>query len=182
MPQYTSLAEVVFSRASTGDAPVYVAWKCSSWPNDVRGGLGLNDERSRPDAGPKLKSGAEAQKWGRNPKVNAGPKADVRSKPKAVNAGPEPDAGPKPNAINAGLIGKCKKCESKGGWPASSSSLSDLSVIEPSVDEVDHVVPEYTPFAFCGGSVRSSCVGGLCRGAGRRPSKASLTKTIRKYA
>ncbi|PKI78939.1 hypothetical protein CRG98_000673 [Punica granatum] len=54
----------------------------------------------------------------------------------------------------------------QGGWPASSSSLSDLSVIEPSVDEVDHVVPEYTPFAFCCGSVRSSCVGGLCRGAG----------------
>ncbi|PKI66190.1 hypothetical protein CRG98_013443 [Punica granatum] len=62
------------------------------------------------------------------------------------------------------------------GWPASSSSLSDLSVIEPSVDEVDHVVPEYTPFAFCGGSVKSSCVGGFCRGAGRRPSKASFTK------
>ncbi|PKI65916.1 hypothetical protein CRG98_013687 [Punica granatum] len=82
---------------------------------------------------------------GLNPKVNAGPEADVRSKPNAVNAGPEPDArlepdaGPKPNAVNAGLIGKCKKCESK--------------VIEPSVDEVDHVVPEYTPFAFCGGSI-----------------------------
>ncbi|PKI61294.1 hypothetical protein CRG98_018320 [Punica granatum] len=30
------------------------------------------------------------------------------------------------------------------------------------------------------GSVRSSCVGGLCRGAGRRPSKVSLTKTIGK--
>ncbi|OWM87049.1 hypothetical protein CDL15_Pgr023426 [Punica granatum] len=70
----------------------------------------------------------------------------------------------------------------RGGWPASSSFLSDLSVIEPSVDEVDHVVPEYTPFAFCGGSVRSSCVGGLCRGAGRRPSKASLTKTTGKSA
>ncbi|PKI33453.1 hypothetical protein CRG98_046157 [Punica granatum] len=38
MPQCTSLAEVVLSRASTGDAPVYVAWKCSSWPDDVRGG------------------------------------------------------------------------------------------------------------------------------------------------
>ncbi|OWM71784.1 hypothetical protein CDL15_Pgr016404 [Punica granatum] len=42
------------------------------------------------------------------------------SKPNAVNAGPEPDAGlkpvarPKPDAINARLIGKCKKCESKG--------------------------------------------------------------------
>ncbi|OWM78288.1 hypothetical protein CDL15_Pgr028281 [Punica granatum] len=65
------------------------------------------------------------------------------------------------------------------GWPVSSSSLNNLSVIEPSVDEVDHFVSEYTPFAFCGGSVRSLCVGGLCRGADRRPSKASLTKLSR---
>ncbi|PKI73228.1 hypothetical protein CRG98_006363 [Punica granatum] len=37
------------------------------------------------------------------------------------------------------------------GWSASSSSLSNLSVIEPSVGEVDHAVPEYTPSAFRGG-------------------------------
>ncbi|OWM86000.1 hypothetical protein CDL15_Pgr020669 [Punica granatum] len=49
MPQCTSLAEVVLSRASTGDAPANVAWKCSSWPDDVLGGLGLNDERECPD-------------------------------------------------------------------------------------------------------------------------------------
>ncbi|OWM76321.1 hypothetical protein CDL15_Pgr020682 [Punica granatum] len=58
----------------------------------------------------------------------------------------------------------------------------NLSVIEPSIGEVDHAVPEYTPSAFRGGSVRSLCAGGLCRGAGRRPSEASLTKTIRKSA
>ncbi|PKI60414.1 hypothetical protein CRG98_019199 [Punica granatum] len=66
------------------------------------------------------------------------------------------------------------------GWPTSSLSFSNLSVIEPSIGEVDHAVPEYTPSAFRGGSVRSLCVGGLCRGAGRRPSEASLAKTIRK--
>ncbi|PKI70462.1 hypothetical protein CRG98_009132 [Punica granatum] len=68
------------------------------------------------------------------------------------------------------------------GWPASSSSLSNLSIIEPSVGEVDHAAPEYTPSAFRGGSVRSLCAGGLCRGAGRRPSEVSLTKTIRTSA
>ncbi|PKI61893.1 hypothetical protein CRG98_017722 [Punica granatum] len=37
------------------------------------------------------------------------------------------------------------------GWSASSSSLSNLSVIELSVGEVDHAVPEYMPSAFRGG-------------------------------
>ncbi|OWM75331.1 hypothetical protein CDL15_Pgr012291 [Punica granatum] len=41
MPQCTSLAEVVLARTSTGDAPVYVAWKCLSWVDDVRGGLAV---------------------------------------------------------------------------------------------------------------------------------------------
>ncbi|PKI65189.1 hypothetical protein CRG98_014419 [Punica granatum] len=50
------------------------------------------------------------------------------------------------------------------GWPASSSSLSNLSVIKTSVGEVDHDVPEYTPSAFRGGSVRFLCAGGLYRG------------------
>ncbi|PKI68251.1 hypothetical protein CRG98_011331 [Punica granatum] len=45
------------------------------------------------------------------------------------------------------------------GWSASSSSLSNLSVIEPSVGEVDHAVPEYTPSAFRGGSVRKDSSG-----------------------
>ncbi|PKI75992.1 hypothetical protein CRG98_003650 [Punica granatum] len=58
----------------------------------------------------------------------------------------------------------------------------EFFVFQRPLGEVDHVVPEYTPFAFCGGSVRSSGVGGLYRGVGRRPSKASLTKTIRKSA
>ncbi|OWM80130.1 hypothetical protein CDL15_Pgr002571 [Punica granatum] len=49
MPQCTSLAEVVLSRASTGDAPVYVIWKCSSWEDDVRDGLGVNDECECPN-------------------------------------------------------------------------------------------------------------------------------------
>ncbi|OWM77037.1 hypothetical protein CDL15_Pgr002677 [Punica granatum] len=62
------------------------------------------------------------------------------------------------------------------------TDTSDLSVIEPSVDEVDHAVPEYTPSAFRGGSVRFLCSGGLCRGASRRPSEASLTKTTGKSA
>ncbi|PKI49258.1 hypothetical protein CRG98_030367 [Punica granatum] len=39
MPRCTSLAEVVLARTSTGDAPMYVAWKCLSWVEDVRGGL-----------------------------------------------------------------------------------------------------------------------------------------------
>ncbi|OWM68063.1 hypothetical protein CDL15_Pgr016565 [Punica granatum] len=68
------------------------------------------------------------------------------------------------------------------GWSASSSSLSNLSVIEPSVGEVDHAVPEYTPSAFHGGLVRSLCADGLCRGTGRKPSEASLTKTTGKSA
>ncbi|PKI66591.1 hypothetical protein CRG98_013015 [Punica granatum] len=118
---------------------------------------------------------------GRNPKVNTGPEADVRSKPNAVNARPkpdaglEPDAGTKPDAVNAGP-------EPDARPKPNAVNAGDLSVIKPSVDEVDHVVTEYTPFAFCGGSVRSSCVGGLCRGAGGRPSKASLTKTTGKSA
>ncbi|PKI50068.1 hypothetical protein CRG98_029537 [Punica granatum] len=45
------------------------------------------------------------------------------------------------------------------GWPASYSSLSNLSVIEPSVGEVHHAVPEYTPSAFRGGSVRKDSSG-----------------------
>ncbi|PKI74509.1 hypothetical protein CRG98_005129 [Punica granatum] len=42
MSQCTSLAEDVLVRALTGDAPVYVAWKWSSWVDDVRDGLGVN--------------------------------------------------------------------------------------------------------------------------------------------
>ncbi|OWM82750.1 hypothetical protein CDL15_Pgr008631 [Punica granatum] len=45
----TSLAEDVLARASTGDALVYVAWKWSSWVDDVRGGLSVNVERECPD-------------------------------------------------------------------------------------------------------------------------------------
>ncbi|OWM68064.1 hypothetical protein CDL15_Pgr020652 [Punica granatum] len=48
MPQCTSLAEVVLVRTSTGDALVYVAWKCLSWVDDVRGGLGASVERECP--------------------------------------------------------------------------------------------------------------------------------------
>ncbi|PKI45022.1 hypothetical protein CRG98_034594 [Punica granatum] len=81
-----------------------------------------------------------------------------------------------------GLVGGLGELPPSCGWPASSSSLSNLSVIKPSVGEVDHAVLEYTPSAFRGGSVRSWCAGGLCRGASRRPSKASLTKKIRKSA
>ncbi|PKI70640.1 hypothetical protein CRG98_008873 [Punica granatum] len=66
----------------------------------------------RPDTGPKLKGGAEAQKWGRSPMQGQNPKAGP--KPDAVNAGPEADAGPKPNAVNACSIRKCKRCKSKG--------------------------------------------------------------------
>ncbi|OWM84366.1 hypothetical protein CDL15_Pgr021935 [Punica granatum] len=56
--------------------------------------------------------------------------------------------------------------------------------------QVMNSVPNFGRESSCGkpvgqnglltGSVRSSCVGGLCRGAGRRPSKVSLTKTIGK--
>ncbi|PKI57872.1 hypothetical protein CRG98_021742 [Punica granatum] len=49
MPQCTSLAEVVLVRTSTGDAPVYVAWKCLSWVDDVRSGLGASVECKCPD-------------------------------------------------------------------------------------------------------------------------------------
>ncbi|PKI37019.1 hypothetical protein CRG98_042588 [Punica granatum] len=54
----------------------------------------------RPYTGPKLKGGAEAQKWDRSPMRGQNPKAGP--KPDAVNAEPEPDAGPKPDAVNAG--------------------------------------------------------------------------------
>ncbi|OWM83045.1 hypothetical protein CDL15_Pgr005074 [Punica granatum] len=64
----------------------------------------------RPDAGPKLKSGAEAQKWGRSPmrgrNAKAGPKLD------AVNAGPEPDARPKAHASLVDAQGLAKRCAS----------------------------------------------------------------------
>ncbi|PKI64013.1 hypothetical protein CRG98_015599 [Punica granatum] len=46
--------------------------------------------------GPKLKGGAEAQKWGRSPMRGQNPKASP--KPDAVNAGHKPDAGPKPKS------------------------------------------------------------------------------------
>ncbi|PKI77730.1 hypothetical protein CRG98_001854 [Punica granatum] len=42
MPQCMSLGEIVLARASTEDALVYVAWKCSSRVDGVRGGLGAN--------------------------------------------------------------------------------------------------------------------------------------------
>ncbi|OWM66794.1 hypothetical protein CDL15_Pgr012386 [Punica granatum] len=48
MPQCTSLGKVVLVRTSTGDAPVYVTWKCFSWVDDVRGGLGASVERECP--------------------------------------------------------------------------------------------------------------------------------------
>ncbi|PKI78951.1 hypothetical protein CRG98_000663 [Punica granatum] len=102
----------------------------------------------RPDAGPKLKSGAEAQKWGRspmrgqNPKagpkpdaVNEGPEPDVWPEPNVVNAGPEPDAGPKPdtgpkpNAVNACSIRKCKRCKSKDEQGLAERCASDHTVM-----------------------------------------------------
>ncbi|PKI74526.1 hypothetical protein CRG98_005068 [Punica granatum] len=43
--QCTSHAEVVLMQTSTVDAPVYIAWKCSSWVDDVQGGLSANVER-----------------------------------------------------------------------------------------------------------------------------------------
>ncbi|OWM70539.1 hypothetical protein CDL15_Pgr021954 [Punica granatum] len=49
MPQCMSLAEVMLARTSPGDALVYVAWKCLSWVDDVRGGLGASVERECPD-------------------------------------------------------------------------------------------------------------------------------------
>ncbi|PKI71122.1 hypothetical protein CRG98_008490 [Punica granatum] len=48
MPQCTLLAEVVLVRTSIGDAPVYISWKCLSWMDDVRGGLGASVERECP--------------------------------------------------------------------------------------------------------------------------------------
>ncbi|PKI68950.1 hypothetical protein CRG98_010630 [Punica granatum] len=48
MPQCTSLGQVVLVRTSTGDTPVYVAWKCLSWVDDVRDGLGASIERECP--------------------------------------------------------------------------------------------------------------------------------------
>ncbi|PKI50871.1 hypothetical protein CRG98_028734 [Punica granatum] len=85
----------------TGDAPVYVAWKCLSWVDDVRGGLGVNVEREcsglhrRCDSckcrdGARYRAGADA--------VNAGPEPDEGPKPNVVNAGPKPDAEPKPKS------------------------------------------------------------------------------------
>ncbi|PKI41307.1 hypothetical protein CRG98_038293 [Punica granatum] len=65
-----------------------------------------------------------------------------------------------------------------GRW----APLSNLSVIGPSVSEVDHVVLEYMPSAFCGRSVRSSCADGLCRGVAKKLSEESLTKTTGKSA
>ncbi|PKI73147.1 hypothetical protein CRG98_006458 [Punica granatum] len=76
----------------------------------------------RPDAGPKLKSGAEAQKWGRSPmrgrNAKAGPKLD------AVNAGPEPDARPKAHAVNVCSIRKCNRCKSKVMFSVSKKLVS----------------------------------------------------------
>ncbi|PKI42418.1 hypothetical protein CRG98_037190 [Punica granatum] len=93
-----------------------------SKPNAVNAGP-EPDAGPGPDAGPKpneINVGAEPDAELKLYAINAGPEPDVGSKPNAVNAGLEPDAGlkqdaePKPDAINAGLIGKCKKCESKG--------------------------------------------------------------------
>ncbi|PKI59988.1 hypothetical protein CRG98_019620 [Punica granatum] len=176
------------SKPDAGPKPKRPEADVRSKPNAVNAG-------SKPDAGPKpneINEGPEPDAGLKPYAINAEPEPDVGSKPNAVNAGSEPDAGlkpdagPKPDAINAGLIGKCKKCESKGefppscGWPASSSSLSNLSVIEPSVGEVDHAVPEYTPSTFRGGSVRPLCAGGLCRGADSSGTQANSVDCCRR--
>ncbi|PKI51058.1 hypothetical protein CRG98_028546 [Punica granatum] len=92
-----------------------------SKPNAINAGP-EPDAGPGPDAGPKpneINVGSEPDAELVLYAINAGSEPDVGSKPNAVNAGPEPDAGPgpdagpKPDAINAGLIGKCKKCESK---------------------------------------------------------------------
>ncbi|PKI41440.1 hypothetical protein CRG98_038169 [Punica granatum] len=137
---------------------------------DVRSKPNAVNAGPEPDAGPKPDAGLKPNavnvglESDVGPKPDAGPKpnavnvgleSDAGLKPYAINAGPEPDAGPKPDAINAGLIGK------GANWPGRrhASTLKDMHK-----------------------SMRFSCVGGLCRGAGRRPSKASLTKMTGKSA
>ncbi|OWM63169.1 hypothetical protein CDL15_Pgr009394 [Punica granatum] len=109
-------------RNPQGDANLWPEADVRSKPNAVNAGP-EPDAGPGPDAGPKpneINVGSEPDAELELYAINAGPEPDVGSKPNAVNAGPEPDAGlkpdagPKPDAINAGLIGKCKKCESKG--------------------------------------------------------------------
>ncbi|OWM77768.1 hypothetical protein CDL15_Pgr012470 [Punica granatum] len=69
------------------------------------------DVRSKPNAvnaGPEPDAGSEPDAGPKPNEINAGPEPDARPKPNEINARPEP------NTINAGLIGKCKKYESKG--------------------------------------------------------------------
>ncbi|OWM70981.1 hypothetical protein CDL15_Pgr013162 [Punica granatum] len=78
--------------------------------------------------GPKLKSGAEAQKWGRIPMRGQNPKAGP--KPDAVNAEPEPDAGPKPDAVNAGSEPRCRARARCGAGAQCSKCVLDKKVQE----------------------------------------------------
>ncbi|PKI66754.1 hypothetical protein CRG98_012760 [Punica granatum] len=54
---------------------------------------------------------------------------------------------------------------------------SEIVVGRPVPHRSQQLIGEGVPVLVCGDSVGPSCIDGLCRGANKRPSKASLTKT-----
>ncbi|PKI67003.1 hypothetical protein CRG98_012541 [Punica granatum] len=62
-------------------------------------------------------------------------------------------------------------------WCGSERAPSEVVVGRPVPHLSQQLTGEGVPVLVCGDSVGSSCVNGCCRGANKRPSKASLIKT-----